>query len=49
MPTNARIDHHGVHMRCHRRAHLSIVVASGLIGTSAPSPWLNDLSLTMSA
>lgn len=49
MPANVRINHDGVHVRFHRRAHLPIVVASGLLDTPVPIPWWNDLPLIMSA
>jgi hypothetical protein len=49
MPAGIRIDHDGVHVRFHRRAHLPIVVASGLLDTPVPIPWWDNLPLTMSA
>ena len=49
MPAGLRIDHDGVHVHFHRRAHLPIVVASGLLDTPMPIPWWNNLPLTMSA
>jgi hypothetical protein len=38
-----------VHVHFHRRAHLPIIVASGLLDTPVPIPWWGNLPLTMSA
>jgi hypothetical protein len=49
MPASVRIAHDGVHVHFHRRAHLPIVVASGLLDTPVPIPWWSNLPLRMSA
>ena len=49
MPASVRIAHDGVHVHFHRRAHLPIVVASGLLDTAVPIPWWSNLPLRMSA
>jgi hypothetical protein len=49
MPASVRIAHDGVHVHFHRRAHLPIVVDSGLLDTPAPIPWWSNLPLRMSA
>jgi hypothetical protein len=49
MPASVRIERDGVHVHFHRRAHLPIIVASGLLDTSVPIPWWGNLPLTMSA
>ena len=38
MPTSVRIERDGVHVHFHRRAHLPIIVASGLLDTPVPIP-----------
>jgi len=49
MPASVRIAHDGVHVHFHRRAHLPIVVDSGLLDTPVPIPWWGNLPLRMSA
>jgi len=49
MPASVRIERDGVHVQFHRRAHLPIIVASGLLDTPVPIPWWGNLPLTMSA
>lgn len=49
MPATVAITPAGVNVHFHRRAHLPIIVASGLLNTPVSIPWWNDLSLTMSA
>ena len=49
MPASVRIERDGVHVQVHRRAHLPIIVASGLLDTPVPIPWWDNLPLTMSA
>ena len=49
MPASVRIERDGVHVQFHRRAHLPIIVASGLLDTPVPIPWWDNLPLTMSA
>ena len=49
MPASVRIAHDGVHVHFHRRAHLPIVVDSGLLDSAVPIPWWSNLPLRMSA
>jgi hypothetical protein len=49
MPTSVRIERDGVHVHFHRRAHLPIIVASGLLDTPVSIEWWCNLPLTMSA
>jgi hypothetical protein len=49
MPASVNITADGVEVRFHRRAHLPIVVASGLLNRPVPIPWWNELPLTLSA
>jgi len=49
MPASVRIAHDGVHLHFHRRAHLPIVVDSGLLDSAVPIPWWSNLALRMSA
>ena len=39
----------GVHAHFHRRAHLPIIIASGLLDPPFRVPWWNNLPLTMTA
>jgi hypothetical protein len=47
MPADVTITDREVRVRFHRRAHLPIVLASGLIGKSVSVPWWNGLSLRL--
>lgn len=47
MPADIKIDGSNIEVRFHRRAHFPIILASGLINTPVPVPWLNGLSLFM--
>jgi hypothetical protein len=49
LPASVRIAHDGVHVHFHRRAHLPIVVDSGLLDSAVPIPWWSNLPLRMSA
>jgi hypothetical protein len=49
MPANVDITPTGVTVRLHRRAHLPIVLASGLLDKPVPVPWWNGRPLTISA
>jgi len=49
MPASVRIASDAVHLHFHRRAHLPIVVASGLLNAPVPIPWWANLPLRMSA
>lgn len=47
MPANVEITSKEVQVRFHRRAHLPIVLASGLIDNPVTVPWWNGLSLRL--
>lgn len=49
LPASVRIADDGVHVHFHRRAHLPIIVASGLLNAPVPIPWWGNLPLHMSA
>lgn len=49
MPADVQITEHAVEVRFHRRAHLPIVLASGLLDQTVKVPWWNGMSLRMSA
>ncbi len=49
MPADVAIADDGVHVAFHRRAHLPIIVASGLLDKPVTIPWWNGLPLRMSA
>jgi len=47
MPADIAITNHEVRVRFHRRAHLPIVLASGLINKPVAVPWWNSLPLRL--
>jgi hypothetical protein len=49
MPADVTIGQDGVRVAFHRRAHLPIIHASGLLDRPVPVPWWNDLPLRMTA
>lgn len=49
MPATVHINESGVSVQFHRRAHLPIVVASGLLDTPVKVPWWNGLPLQLTA
>lgn len=49
LPASVRITSDAVHVHFHRRAHLPIIVASGLLDTPVPIPWWGNLPLRMTA
>ena len=49
MPASVDIGPSGVNVHFHRRAHLPIILASGLLNTPVAIPWWNNLPLTLSA
>jgi hypothetical protein len=49
MPATVDITSTGVNVQFHRRAHLPIIIASGLLNTPVAIPWWNNLPLTMTA
>jgi hypothetical protein len=48
-PADVSITEREVHVRFHRRAHLPIVLASGLLDKAVSIPWWNSYVLRMSA
>jgi hypothetical protein len=48
MPATIEIADNAVHVHFHRRAHLPIVLASGLFNTPVKVPWWNDMTLCLS-
>jgi transposase len=49
MPADVSISAREVHVHFHRRAHLPIIIASGLLNTSTKVPWWPNYTLRMSA
>jgi len=49
MPADVTISKQGVRVAFHRRAHLPIIHASGLLDQPVAVPWWNGLQLTMTA
>ena len=47
MPADVKIEGGGVEVRFHRRAHLPIILASGLMDRPIPVPWWNGLPLRL--
>jgi len=47
-PADVTVTETEVLVRFHRRAHLPIIVASGILGSPVPVPWWNGYSLRMS-
>jgi hypothetical protein len=47
MPATVEVTETGVVVAFHRRAHLPIVIASGLLNKPVPVPWWNDLPLRL--
>ena len=47
MPADIAMTGHEVRVRFHRRAHLPIVLASGLIDKPVAVPWWNGLPLRL--
>jgi transposase len=48
-PATVLITHDQVQVRFHRRAHLPIVLASGLLNKPVTVPWWNDMQLILTA
>jgi len=48
-PADVTISDREVQVRFHRRAHLPIIIASGLLGTPVTVPWWHNHTLRMSA
>ena len=49
MPATVEVTNTGVVVEFHRRAHLPIVIASGLLNKPVPVPWWNDVPLRLTA
>jgi len=49
IPADVRIDDREVHVRFHRRSHLPIILASGLMDQPVAVPWWDGFSLRLSA
>ena len=47
MPADINISEHQVEVSFHRRSHLPIILASGLIDQQVVVPWWNNLSLNL--
>lgn len=47
MPADVTIGPNEVEVSFHRRAHLPIILASGLIDKPVPVPWWKDLPLRL--
>lgn len=47
MPADVKITEHQVEVSFHRRSHLPIILASGLIDHPVPVPWWGNLSLKL--
>ena len=48
-PADVTISESAVHVRFHRRAHLPIISASGIMDSPLKVPWWNGRTLNMSA
>ena len=49
MPATVEITDAGVEVHFHRRAHLPIVISSGLLDKPVAVPWWNNLPLRLTA
>ena len=47
MPADINITEHQIEVNFHRRSHLPIILASGLINQPVAVPWWNNLSLKL--
>ena len=48
-PADVRVYYAQVHVHFHRRAHLPIIIASGLLDSPVKVPWWHNRTLRMSA
>lgn len=48
-PADVTVSEREVHVHFHRRAHLPIIIASGILGSSTKVPWWHNQTLRMSA
>jgi len=49
MPADVKITDRNIEVSFHRRSHLPIILASGLIEESVPVPWWNDLPVRLTS
>ena len=49
MPADVAITEREVQVRFHRRAHLPIIIDSGILNTPIKIPWWNNYTLRMTA
>jgi len=49
MPADIHINHDQIQVKFHRRAHLPIIIASGLLENPVHVPWWNNLPLYMTS
>lgn len=49
MPADVTISEHEIHVHFHRRAHLPIIIDSGLLESPVTVPWWDNRTLRMSA
>jgi hypothetical protein len=47
MPADVKIEDNSIDVKFHRRAHLPIILASGLMNRPVSVPWLNGLPLRL--
>ena len=48
-PADVSVSDQQIHVHLHRRAHLPIIIASGILNTEMAVPWWNGYTLRMSA
>ena len=48
-PADVTVSEREVHVRFHRRAHLPIIIASGILDSQIQAPWWQDYILSMSS
>ena len=48
-PADVTVSEREVHVRFHRRAHLPIIIASGILDSPVQVPWWQDYTLSMSS
>jgi hypothetical protein len=49
MPATVEVTDTDVHVEFHRRAHLPIILASGMLNRSTKVPWWNGRALRLTA
>ena len=48
-PADISVSKHEVHVHFHRRAHLPIIIASGILNATVKVPWWQNHTLRMTA